>query len=1431
MDKDKKDTGKNLNLSVDYDDLERRDLLSGEPRYLEDEIRNTRFAMIFGALAAVFVIISMIMTWVLYSRERTRTFLWHAIFLCVALLVAGLCAAWGAMAGSSIKVGRPPSTFLTGLVFLLSAIFAVYLFVQSVWLVLYRPVHFNYLNGLKTNSEQWDNRMIDGSSFEKGWKTDRRMMWWVVFFDIATALCFTYCAYAARSVVVSRYNLTKLALYAALVWACWSCFMVIYWVEESYEYQRAQPSITTYQQLYIIKVIAIIILVLIFLNALIALMQNKVGLFLISALEIIALLIIISAAGILLRQARNAAFAEHEVNQGCIPTMTTVHENDIESWCISGGKYLPAGTQCSKSYMVTRWEGNNEQRALNPSCCGMAKFFFLYPFMLTGYWSLYVAVCLGIAIACNIYLGDANEYLSNSHASRGIVDYIGLGLIVLTIIGWCIYFIARRKNSLTNSTNTYMNSYVDPINNQIDKFTLVPPTVLNHIQQQAQNDVSGDGCYAYDPASHPVPTFSTDASNSACNNANDCFQRTAMIVTGGRVKVFAHPKGQGAQQGSVLGRQNFFPGCTDSAADYSLYYGTQEQMKSHFAKLRICPTVEGTNPEIKIVQDQVKKTDVNETGLTSGQSNTQPALSAFNQANCDDGFNNVDGSDLSKACVGDCKIKSISKPDASFYNLKGKLFYKDGGASKTDIHPQQVVEAYKGDRKIGGSFTLFENGLYTIADIPMYKGTSYILTLKTKDSTGRFQDKTVDILVDKDTGANTEVAAGSIRLTTKDGSVCAAGDTTCISKQALQFGQIVVSTQDATNSNTTVTSVPAGGFKVTAIRGQTLTGLNAGQIETSNDGRGTLSNIAYGSYMLIANKTGFRPEILPVDLQESTLTPRPFIMKPEVDDNDMRVGAYFNEPNADFDLYLAMNSDKGGSCTVSPTNKYCPYTADLNDVSFGVGEETIEVKRLAVANYMAYISPAPTYSTTCQGSGEYEENARSYHKAGSWNWDNFKKSNPLSNIDITSFTNGQGSALIKDIFGMAIGLLSKPKSVETQAESQQSKKIVGLNGKNVTSENRSTTTNFKSYNTVGGETGIFGWPNSKCDWKNTTDTNTSNVVTHSGSNETVKVLQITSNCSDPFSLTTTYKLNNNFFNYTNGTTNSTILKSVNTSTKDNSTYFLETQLNTVVKGKADELNITESKNEKFTKFTNGSILEEVEGSTITVNPTGTVAGNQSVDYTLKRVIKHGSSDKNEQTSWVSTVTDGTSSTDKRSERLLTSNVTENSKSVQTHDHTVTRIKSEASNSTKRQETVQNITVTTTYPNSTVEVQTTIKTLIVYNLGLTDQGVKKSQTVVITQTPSGGSTTVIHSHDTGFGPARRILATSHFAANPDANHILISCFTGFGGISTVSLNEPQTEQPSMSQCVDKIKSLKSEFTIEKLRTTVDTWLNNNPQYKN
>lgn len=1425
----RKEPEKHMNLSIDYDDLERRDLLSGEPRYLEDELRNATFAMIFGALAAVFLIISLVMAWVLYSRERTRTFLWHAIILIFALLSAGLCAAWGAMSLSSIKVGRPPQTFLTGLVFVVAMIFAVYLFVESIWLVLYRPIHFNYLLGLFSDNETWNKRMIRDSNFDQGWKTDRRMMWWVVFFNIAAGLCFSFCAYATRSVAISRFNLTKLALYVALVWATFSCFMVVYWVEESYEYQDAFPTVVTRPQLYLLKVIAICTIVLVALNAVINLLQNRFGFFVISALELIALLIFICVACQILRQVRQYAFTEQSVKQGCIPTMISVHENDIERWCISGGKYLPAGTSCTKSYMVSRWEGSSEPRALNPSCCGMAKFFYLYPFMLAGYWSLYVIACLGIAIACNIYLADSNEYLNYSHASKGIVDYIGVALVFLIILGWSIYFLARKPNKLTNPTNSNMNSFIDPINNRIDAYTAVPPTIITNAQKAAAANPDGDGCYAYDPSTHPVPSFSTDNTKTTCITVNDCVERVSLLINGGKLKTGSFSTGQGPNQGTVLGRQNFFDGCTNSNSDYSLYYGTKDQIVNFFAQARICPNDDASTvkPTVKLFQDQQKKTDVQTTGLLTTEAFSNPVLGNFDQATCGTGYSTVPaGAVMSSVCSGNCKVKFDSTSDMTLYNLKGKLFYTTT-STNTDINPEVVVSAYKGSRKIGGAYTLVTGGIFSINDIPKYKGTTYTLTLKATDSTGRFQDKVVDIVVPKDTGSDTEIPAGSIRLTTKDGSVCAAGNTTCINAQALSFGQIAVTTMDSTNATVGMPSVPASAMKVQALRGHSISGVPSGLTTTGADGNGAITNLAYGSYMLIANNTGYRPELLPVDLQEKNMVVRPFVLKPTNDANDMRVSAFFNDKDVDFDLYLTMKSDKEATCTVSPTNKYCPYTGDVNDIAFGTGEESILVKQLSVSNYMAYISPAAAYGTSCANSDVYETNYQNYHSQKSWNWDSIKSGKPLNSIDISGMSFAKG-AQVFDSNTPLMFLLTSPKFVETDEQAAVAKEVVSFNGVKPAT-NISISTAFRPYTQAGDDLGIFGWPNIEGDWKNTTiaDTNINSSVTGGISQVINKTIQSVS--TKPRNLTTQFYNISNTTTWTNGSkTIQNELVTV-TATLGNTTYTKRAEEgSTLIGANNTQENLTMTAVQLETKYTNKTLYTVSQATVKIVRPSTNTTGNETSTLKISNLTFDGSKDRITITELISNFNGTNSAIDVRNEGAYI--VETVSGSTSKTDHTATKSREIVEvNSTKRYETVMLNTVTTTFPNSTVQDATTVTTTVVYNLGRADQATKKSTTVSITQTDSGVTKNIFNSNS-GFVPARRLLTEAHSAVTADANHILVSCFSGYGDPSLINLNQMSTAQPDISTCANLISKQKPNFTVQKLRSAVDEYLNNNPQYK-
>ncbi len=121
--------------------LERHDLLTGESRFIEDEIRNSKMAMIFGGVAAVACLVGLILSWILYNRDRRSVTLWHALFTTFGFLIGLAVAAWGSGAGALIAKGQVPSAGLSLVAFLGSLICAIYFLGATLWLILYKPTH------------------------------------------------------------------------------------------------------------------------------------------------------------------------------------------------------------------------------------------------------------------------------------------------------------------------------------------------------------------------------------------------------------------------------------------------------------------------------------------------------------------------------------------------------------------------------------------------------------------------------------------------------------------------------------------------------------------------------------------------------------------------------------------------------------------------------------------------------------------------------------------------------------------------------------------------------------------------------------------------------------------------------------------------------------------------------------------------------------------------------------------------------------------------------------------------------------------------------------------------------------------------------------------------------------------------------------------
>jgi hypothetical protein len=1017
----------------EYNDFERHDLLTGEPRYVEDEIRNTQFTKIFGVLALLFATVSLILVWVLAYRERSRTFIWHGIFMAITVLFLLITIVWGFLATTAMKTGRQPNPIFSGFIHIFAIALIGYLLVESVWLILYRKIHFDYLVGYSTDQDAWNNRMPNGKDFNYVWSQDRKMIWWTVFFNLATAVMLGFIAYFARSVSWNRYQLARATLYVALVFMALAGWLMIYWVEEAYEYRRAIPGSFQHRLLEVTKAWGIIAIVFAGVNAFVNFFQHKIGYFIMALLDVALIIAMVLTVGVFLRNVRLAEFSGLFPG-GCSSTQYSIHESSLDDrWCPVGGKYLPPGQTCRKSDMVLRWEGSNEVRSLNPGCCSSSNFYYLYPFMLVGFWTLVGIASTAVAAGNNLYIADTNEYLSSTNRVRGLLDFVGLGAVLAMIIAWGIYFLARKQNQLDYALNPNIAAFNDPFSNRLAGFDLVPDAIKvnsNNTTPSALND----GCIGFNNSGSAYPSFDT---SGACSDPNTCVLRLAMLFKDSTVR-FAN--NGGAVQGSTTNRELFFPGCTGTLNDYIFYYGTQAQLKTLLDNLRICPRATGASTSTFFMYaDQVARANMGADGQLTTEPPIANVITAVDAPTCGNGYA------AATTCVGNCKISRTVNQFSDTAPMKGQLYYVQNGQRNFNIHNLVGITAYNRNDPIGGPSTLYAGGIFTILNIPRYSSNNYIATIDINDAAGVFLQKKVDVLVPLAGSANTEISAGFTRLDTKDGNVCAQTDTVCIANQRLQLGSIQGSVRDGTGAYASDSSPMLSDASVTLIRWHQVAGQTFGSQITGSAGSFSFTGIPFDAYSLQVNRTGFRPQLTFIDLQTSSLTVPPIVLRPLVDAYDMRVVAEINEPNVDFDLNLLVLSDTGANCTVSPLNKYCAYSGHFNDVTQGAGEEDILIKKLAVATYMPWLAPSPPYAANCPAGDIASNNARLFHGQG-WNWEIFKQTRPLSRLNIDTKCLGKSVEFNPSIFQSLLSMLHFEESVETDEEARKLKKVLNRNG-------------------------------------------------------------------------------------------------------------------------------------------------------------------------------------------------------------------------------------------------------------------------------------------------------------------------------------------------------------------------------------------------
>lgn len=1402
------DSGLLKNRDIEYDELEfdRNDMLTGEPRYVEDEIRNSKVAMILGGIAGVLCLVAMILTWILYFRERTRTFLWHAIWLIFAFLFGFGLAAWGATSEPSVRVGKQPSANFTLAIFLGCLIFFVYLVAEALWLVFYKPIHYGYLVGLRGDNDLWNKRMISGSTFEEGWTADRRMMWWVTAFTLISGICFAFGAYATRSVVWNRFQLTRIGLFASIIGTAVAGFLIVYWAEECFEYENASFYSFDKDVTRVLKVLAIIAIVFAFLNGIVNFLKSKLGYFVMGLISVILIICLIASTGILWRNIRANQTAARTGD--CTANLSAIHEDSLKDICINGGKYLPTGSKCTKELYVNRWENGStaELRVLNPSCCQVGVSFFYLPYMQLAFWSVVLILCLGISILFNFYLSDTSDYLSNAARPLNIIDFLGIGLLVAVLLGWILYFIFRKANKLTAPPRGFAASYNDPDKNQSEGFTVVPRSVLRN----------------------------------------------------------------------------------------------------------------AVTPEV-------------------------------------------------------AQATGTSTP----YTLKGVLYFvKDGAQSGVVPGNLQIATSING-AAVGGAKNLMlgdsNQAIFTVADIPVYDNSNAILKISIVDPNNVFLSKDVEVFIPAKNGGSDELSAGKIRLLTADGKVCAVGDNACLTAQKRATGSIKFEAVDATND---AQRTALAGVLINVIRGHVTKGDSASSAISDISGIGAANNLQYDAYTAIATKTGYLPVSTRLDLQDANVNAPVFFLRPTSDDLDYRVFANMDDPTVDLDLKLNMRNPQGVTCQLSPSNKYCPYSAYLNDVAFGTGQEAIGIKRLAVAEYLSFVAPASAYDKSCPASEAYKSAAAHYVGLEGWNWETVKLTKPLESLGITSGTTSGsfGAKVVALISQLIPGLDSiAPKApIETEAQSLVAKTLLGINGKALSpAQQVKVATNVKgnaknhpqpadyvekSKTTAtadGIETTTIEFTDKHADnsvaGKKTIrkGTSVSNKTVVEGVDVASKITNVKGEEIGQ------NKENKNEFQFSNGSTQTVAKKfatiktekgSIETTSSDYkfkgsktapdaveqsskqvkesiafppTTKTTTNEQNTEVKGtvttkktvssensntagqvsesskvktektdsatgdsEEETVSTVSTANKKSTRKNTKKTVKGVTTSTITRSETTTIdkvsskiestkvvetlANKQTTikeTTTESQTTADGKTTETKTTTTVLTQPDGTSTTEttitssaknvdgSRSEETSTFKKVEKADKTSDSDHTTTTknfdkdnkqttqvVKTVTTNKGAKGTTKSTVETKTEYgasgPVSKVETQTltsplndkeenSVVTTIVFKYD--DKGVatvvssdtKKTVTPIVVEPPQQKPTRADEK------PHVRTLAVkyAHLATSSGASVLLLNCFNGFGPASTVTLNSYLPSEPSFDQCVPKIAATKPNFTIGKLEEAV------------
>lgn len=158
---------------------------------------------LFAGIAFIILIVSTVLTWILYARQNRGILLWLGISMIAITLASVVVAVIGFLTKRHILNEVPESKILSAIAYLCSGLSAAFLLMSVLVLLVFRWPRFNQLVLSTGQESRPKGNYPDNFTFEEAWKSDKAMIWWTAFFNLLAGLLLVSCSFLMWS--ISKY--------------------------------------------------------------------------------------------------------------------------------------------------------------------------------------------------------------------------------------------------------------------------------------------------------------------------------------------------------------------------------------------------------------------------------------------------------------------------------------------------------------------------------------------------------------------------------------------------------------------------------------------------------------------------------------------------------------------------------------------------------------------------------------------------------------------------------------------------------------------------------------------------------------------------------------------------------------------------------------------------------------------------------------------------------------------------------------------------------------------------------------------------------------------------------------------------------------------------------------------------------------------------